>query len=53
MKIEQLIADVTAVRPRPLARAEREMYRKKLDVFWSVQPATVVGEPLCDLGTSF
>ena len=49
MKTEQLIANVTAVRPHPLTRAEREMYRKILDVIWSVQPATVVGEPLCVL----
>ena len=31
--------------------AERDNLRMILEIFWPVQAAIVVGEPLCDLGT--
>ena len=47
MNMELLIADVTFVGSP--ARAECELLGMILDVFWPVQLAIVVGEPLCDL----
>ena len=47
LKIEWLVASLTAV--RSLARVEHDILGMILDVFWPVQAAVVVGEPLCDL----
>ena len=47
MKIEWLVTDVTAVGSAD--RADRENLRIILDVFWPVQAAIAVGEPVCGL----
>ena len=47
MKIGGLVADVTSVGPP--ARAERETLGVIWDIFWPIEAAFVVGEPLCDL----
>ena len=49
MKIEWLIADVTAVGSAP-ARAERYLFGVILDIFWPIHATFVVGELFCDLG---
>ena len=48
LNIEWLTANVPSVSSP--AREERDVFGIILDVFWPVQPAIVVGEPLYDLG---
>jgi hypothetical protein len=50
MKRKCLISNVTAV--DSLARAESEIFWVILDVFWGIQGAIVVGQPLSDLEMS-
>ena len=51
MKIEWLIADVTAVGSPTSTRAESAVFCVILDVFWPLWATLVAGEPLCDLET--
>ena len=46
LKTQLMVTAVTAV--GSLDRGERQIAETILDVFWSVQPDTVVWEPLCD-----
>ena len=46
--MELLVANVTFVGSPD--RAERDILGMLFDVFWSIQAAFVVGEPLCDVG---
>ena len=48
MKIEWLIADVTSVGSP--GRAERDIFGGDVGVFWPIQLAIVVGEPLYEVG---
>ena len=48
MKIEWLLTNVTSV--TSLAGAEGDFFDVILNVFWPIQAALVVEEPLCDLG---
>ena len=51
MKMEWLVTDVTPVGSPD--RAERAILGMIwLSVFWPIQAVFVVGEPLCDVGTS-
>ena len=52
MKVEWLVADVTAV--VSLDRAERAILGGDFDwaCFWPIQVILVVGEPVCGVGTS-
>ena len=49
MKRKWLVANVTSVGSP--ARAERHILGTIFGVFWSIQAAFVVGEPICDIGT--
>ena len=40
--------DITPVRSP--VRAKRDIFGTILDVFWPIQAAFVLGEPLCDVG---
>ena len=51
MKIEWLIVPVTA--SGSPARAEYEILKMIVCIFWSIQAAIVVGGPLCDLEIPF
>ena len=47
MKLEWLVSNLTAVGFS--ARAESDFFEVILGVFWPIQAAFVVGQPLCDL----
>ena len=49
MKIVGSVANATPVVSPD--RAERDIYGVIIDVFWPIQDALVVEEPLCDVGT--
>ena len=51
MKLEWLSTNVRAAGSP--ARAESKIFRVNLVIFWLIQAAFVVGEPLCDLEIPF
>ena len=51
MKVEWLVTNVTAVGSAD--RAERDILGNILGIFWPIQAAIVVREPLWDLGIPF